>query len=220
VDREPLERWLADGLSIEEIARRVGRHPSTVSYWIGKYGLRSSYAAKHSPRGAIGRAELADLVARDMTVRQISAELGRSATTVRYWLKRYGLATSPSARRRRAGNPRILAICPIHGEWEHIVRDDGSPACARCRLDSVTRWRRRAKQILVAEAGGRCCCCGYDRCVAALAFHHVDPATKRFQLGGRGLARALDVLREEAAKCVLVCSNCHAELETGVRTLS
>jgi transposase len=220
VERERLEKWLADGLSIEEIARRVGKHPSTVSYWVGKYDLRSRYAVKHSPRGALGQDELAEFVACDMTVRQIAAELGRSPTTVRYWLKRYGLATSPSARRRRAGRPRIIAACPIHGDGEHIQRDDGSPRCSRCRLDAVTQWRRRAKQILVADAGGRCVCCGYDRCLAALGFHHVDPKTKRFQLGGRGLARALDVLREEAAKCVLVCANCHAELETGLRRLS
>ena len=58
------------------------------------------------------------------------------------------------------------------------------------------------------------------RCLAALGFHHVDPESKRFQLGGRGLARALDILREEAAKCVLVCANCHAEIEAGARLLS
>jgi hypothetical protein len=83
----------------------------------------------------------------------------------------------------------------------------------------VTTWRRRAKRILVEEAGGCCRLCGYDRCVAALHLHHLDPGTKRFGLGGRGLARALDSLREEAAKCVLLCSNCHAEVEAGISRL-
>jgi len=50
-------------------------------------------------------------------------------------------------------------------------------------------------------------------------FHHVDPSTKRFSLGSRGLARAIESLREEAAKCVLLCGNCHAEVEAGFTTL-
>jgi hypothetical protein len=74
-------------------------------------------------------------------------------------------------------------------------------------------------RILVEEAGGRCQVCGYDRCIAALQFHHIDPATKLFGLGSRGLAQALDKLRAEAAKCVLLCANCHAEVEAGVTRL-
>jgi hypothetical protein len=39
------------------------------------------------------------------------------------------------------------------------------------------------------------------------------------QLSGAGLTLSLAKLGEEAAKCVLLCSNCHAEVEGGVRTL-
>jgi cytochrome c553 len=69
------------------------------------------------------------------------------------------------------------------------------------------------KRILVAEAGGCCAVCGYDRCVVNLHFHHVDPTTKSFALSvasGKGLAK----LRAEAKKCVLVCANCHGEIES------
>jgi hypothetical protein len=61
--------------------------------------------------------------------------------------------------------------------------------------------------------------CGYDRCSAALTFHHVDPSTKKFGIAAGGLARALSKLREEAAKCVLLCANCHAEVEAGISSL-
>lgn len=91
--------------------------------------------------------------------------------------------------------------------------------CVHCRAEAVSRWRRRAKRTLVDEAGGACAICGYDRCVRALEFHHVDPATKRFGLGSRGLAQAMDKLRAEVAKCVLLCANCHAEVEAGVTRL-
>lgn len=61
--------------------------------------------------------------------------------------------------------------------------------------------------------------CGYDRCVGALHFHHLDPREKRFQLSFAGLTRSIDAMRAEARKCVLLCSNCHAEVEAGVATV-
>jgi hypothetical protein len=70
----------------------------------------------------------------------------------------------------------------------------------------------------VTEAGGSCALCGYHRYVGALHFHHVDPSTKAFVLGG-GATRSLERTRQEAAKCVLLCSNCHAEVEAGLKLL-
>lgn len=75
------------------------------------------------------------------------------------------------------------------------------------------------KAILVAEAGGRCGLCGYDRCVGALAFHHLVPQAKSFGLAEGGLARSLSQARTEAAKCILLCANCHAEVEAGLTSL-
>lgn len=215
MDREWLERELAAGRSIEVIAREAGKHPSTVAYWVNKHGLSSGHAARHAPRGAMSRERLQELVEEELSVRQIAERTGRSATTVRYWLKQYELATRP---RPREFAPRPTEVCPRHGLSEH-VRSGGRLACARCRADGVTEWRRRAKRILVQEAGGCCVLCDYDRCIAALTFHHTDPAQKRFGLGARGLAQSLEKLREEARKCVLVCANCHAEVEAGMAQL-
>jgi hypothetical protein len=68
----------------------------------------------------------------------------------------------------------------------------------------------------VGEAGGACRMCGYDRYVGALHFHHHDPSRKKFGLSHGGFTMALGRLRSEAAKCVLLCSNCHAEVEAGI----
>ncbi len=91
--------------------------------------------------------------------------------------------------------------------------------CARCSSEAVARRRREVKEILVAEAGGACRCCGYDRFAGALQFHHLDPAQKRFQLSFNGVPRAVEKLRAEARKCVLLCATCHAEVEGGFRIL-
>ena len=99
-----------------------------------------------------------------------------------------------------------------YGERDHF-------RCLTCRRERVIARRRKVKQILVEEAGGRCVLCGYDRYAGALHFHHVDPATKEFALALNGVARSLEKARAEAAKCVLICANCHAEVEEGVATI-
>jgi hypothetical protein len=91
--------------------------------------------------------------------------------------------------------------------------------CKRCRSAAVARRRRKVKAVLVEEAGGACAICGYDRNMRALHFHHVDPSQKRHEINAKGVAIALDKLRVEAQKCVLLCSNCHAEVEDGTMSL-
>jgi hypothetical protein len=71
----------------------------------------------------------------------------------------------------------------------------------------------------VREAGGSCVLCGYDRSPAALHFHHLDPALKQFHLSREGVTRSIKAAQAEASKCVLLCANCHAEVEFGVATI-
>ena len=71
------------------------------------------------------------------------------------------------------------------------------------------------KRIRVAEAGGACAVCGYERCIVNLHFHHVKPEEKSFAISV-ATGKALASYREEARKCVLVCANCHGEIEAGV----
>ena len=78
---------------------------------------------------------------------------------------------------------------------------------------SVAKRRRAMKQMLVEEKGGACERCGYDKCVAALEFHHLDPEAK--EGGIIGTTASLEKQRAEAAKCVLLCSNCHKEVHAG-----
>jgi hypothetical protein len=106
---------------------------------------------------------------------------------------------------------------PEHGETEFILEGRGYFRCKQCRMDRVARRRRRVKEILVADAGGRCRLCGYDKYLGALEFHHLDPNEKRLEIGY--VALALETMREEARKCLLLCSNCHAEVEAGVATI-
>ncbi len=115
--------------------------------------------------------------------------------------------------------PRVTQICAIHGETTFAIRRDGARRCLRCHSEAVTRRRRKVKQILVDQAGGACVLCGYNRHVGALEFHHVDRSAKAFALSHGGNARSLARAQAEAAKCILLCANCHAEVGAGVATL-
>lgn len=229
MDRDALERMLGEGLSLAEIGRRVGRHEATVAYWLRRHALIAVGRECHAAKGCLTRGELTALVDAGLSIAQIAARLDRSKGTIRHWLGRYGLKTgAASARRprrdalaaRRAGLSRATLSCPRHGDVEHVLDTRGYFRCRRCRQEAVVRRRRRAKAMLIAEAGGSCRLCGYDRCAAALEFHHLNPDTKEFGVAQQGMARSIERLRAEARKCILLCSNCHAEVESGVSSLS
>lgn len=220
---ERLALWVSEGLSLEQIGRLVGRHPSTVAYWLAKYGLNAPGREKHAARGPIERAELTELVERGASIAEIAETLRRGTNSVRHWLKRYGLETAGTSRRRATRESPALTqemVCRQHGRTDFRRDAQGYFKCLRCRAEAVTRRRRKVKAILVAEAGGACSICGYDRSPGALHFHHIDPSVKQFELSAEGFARSLERARAEARKCVLLCSNCHAEVESGSVRLS
>jgi transposase-like protein len=228
MDQASLERSLNEGLSLAEIGRRVGLHEATLGYWVEKHGLQAVNRAKHASRGGLDRAELQRLVDDGASIATIADTVGRSKATVRHWLGRYGLRTKGTggaqsregAREARdAGLETATLRCPRHGDSSHVRESRGYYRCRRCRQEAVVRRRRKVKELLVREAGGCCCLCGYDRCAAALEFHHLDAEAKQFGVAKGGMARSIDRLRAEVRKCVLLCSNCHAEVESGVSSI-
>jgi transposase len=226
MDRDSLKLFLDRGLSLEEIGRRVGRHPSTVGYWVKKHGLSAKNAGAHSARGVIPPRVLEPLIEDGGTHRSLAEELGVSVATVRHWLKRWNLQTHASVGRHAPGPRRVTRpleiqrTCKRHGTTRYVLRGDGAYRCLRCQAASVARRRRAVRQIVIEEAGGRCVSCGYGDYLGALQFHHLNPGAKEFALSAQGLTRSLARVREEAKKCVLLCANCHAEVEGGVRTLA
>jgi helix-turn-helix protein len=224
MEKDQLAQMLDEGWSLERIGRHFGKHPSTIGYWLKKHGLRAANKDKYAPRGGIPRAQLAALVEAGCTLREISERLGFGVSAVRHWLARYGLQTAAAARResRRSGvplAPETTQHCRTHGDTRFILEGRGYYRCAKCRSARVAERRRKVKRILVEEAGGRCILCGYDRHPAALEFHHLDPAAKSYGLAIGGVTRAIDELRAEARKCVLLCATCHAEVEAGAASL-
>lgn len=220
-----MEECLAAGMSLPEIGREVGRAPGTVGYWVKRHGLVANGSTKFRPGKGLKREPLEALVGEGRTLGQIASELEVSLQTVRYWIAKYGLPKPHEVRagetveRLRNGDTRATRTCRHHGEVEFVLDAQGHWRCRRCRQDAVTKRRRKVKRMLVVEAGGKCLICGYDRSVAALQFHHLDPDEKRFGIAQRGCTNGIEVVRKEAAKCALLCANCHVEVEAGLTEL-
>ena len=221
MDAGVLEEYLRQGLSLARIGELTGRDPSTVGYWVKQHGLAAVHRDRHAPKGGVDKETLASLVAEDLTTREIAERLGFSQSTVRHWLRRHGLRTHRARRELSGGTrgqdpDRKVMMCARHGETLFWLESRGIYRCLRCRSEAVARRRRKLKEILVANAGGCCSICGYDRYVGALQFHHRDEKSKVFGLADRGLTRSLEAVHEEARKCILLCANCHAEVEAGI----
>ena len=84
--------------------------------------------------------------------------------------------------------------------------------CKKCVQTNARIQGRLRKERLVEHFGGKCLQCEYDKCPAALDFHHINPEEKKFRLSGNELRRAFAALIKEAKKCMLLCANCHREL--------
>lgn len=72
----------------------------------------------------------------------------------------------------------------------------------------------KKKKLLVEYKGGKCEICGYDKCLAALEFHHIDPDKKDFSISSS--SKSIDEFKLEADKCILVCANCHREIHNNL----
>ena len=79
--------------------------------------------------------------------------------------------------------------------------------------EDVKNSRTRQKERAVKAMGGKCSTCGYDKCLSALEFHHLNPEEKEFSIS-QNTNLAWEQIKDELKKCVLVCSNCHKEIHT------
>ena len=83
----------------------------------------------------------------------------------------------------------------------------------RTQMRARNKQRRRAFSAKLAEIkGGVCEECGDTFPAKKLHFHHIDPATKEFEVG-QAYTRAWSRVVEEIAKCRVLCARCHNIVE-------
>lgn len=84
-----------------------------------------------------------------------------------------------------------------------------SSLCKNCILSNNKSNRHIIKQQCVNYLGGSCSKCGYNKCLAALDFHHLDPKQKDKEY--INFRFTFEKMKSELDKCILLCANCHRE---------
>lgn len=139
------------------------------------------------------------------------AELNNTTQpNIRYWLKKYSLKTQRTT--NQLNGDRKCLTCNITQHQDNFYKKGKKymSHCKVCYQKKYTQKRRDNKQKGVDYLGGKCIKCGYNKCNAALDFHHVDSSDKEFNPAH--LTRGnWNKLKSELDKCVLLCSNCHRE---------
>src|SRR5687767_15160704 len=114
----------------------------------------------------------------------------------------------------------VIRSCVWHCCGKELTGRQRRFCSPSCKLKFyVTRRRKSLKCQAVAYKGGCCSVCGYDRCHAALTFHHLD-RQKEFGIAAKGYTRSWARVKAELDRCLLVCANCHIEIHAQLHSCS
>lgn len=172
------------------------------------------------------------LVNNGLTYKQIQKELGCALSTISYHCKNNGIESKHT--QKKLSDETIKKIKELYNELRSsnkvakmmnlskttvlkyidvFEREELTDEELKIKKSKqVIYWRKKAKVKLVEYKGGKCEKCGYNKCIDALEFHHLDPNEKDFSIAGKSWS--LERLKREADKCILVCSNCHKEIHS------
>lgn len=115
--------------------------------------------------------------------------------------------------RQRTKN-KLCPLCGVTKDETNSFAPKGTYYQSYCRDCNAKKSAKRArvfKQKCVDYKGGCCETCGYNKCVAALDFHHKDPTQKDFSIAQQKGRVLTDTIKAEIDKCSILCSNCHRE---------
>jgi hypothetical protein len=122
------------------------------------------------------------------------------------------------------GETLLNKVCPrcketklLDGFGRHSHTKDGLRShCKMCHFQAnkkraklVRKKRYRLVNRIKTKAG--CLQCG-DKRHFVLDYHHMDPRTKSYDISEMvKRLHAVEKIKQEIAKCILLCSNCHRE---------
>ena len=174
--------------------------------------------------------ELENYLNRNLSIREIAVESGKSYTSIRHWMKKYGLKPNfknfknghdYSLRQKMIEDKRFCPKCEEYKELEKFFlrrKNNCSGWCRSCFSKATIEKQRKFKAMIVKYKGGKCqnqnCSTpgGYSRSINAFDFHHIDPSKKEFNISKVRRCKMNEKIKKELDKCILVCANCHREI--------
>ena len=172
-----------------------------------------------------------ELVNQGKTYKDIKKELGCALSTIAYYCKKMGIVSKNITNKIK--NEVVEKINELYDsgmtcievskelniskttvlKYIRNIRNIKKISESKLKINKVQQvmnWRKKAKMKLVEYKGGKCEKCGYNKCINALEFHHLNANEKDFTIAGKSWS--FEKLKKESDKCILVCSNCHKEI--------
>lgn len=182
--------------------------------------------------------ELKAYLDRNLSIREITEESKKCYTSIRYWMKKYGLkanfksfkdghdfanrSTKQKNRQKIIGETRYCPVCKKYKKFDDFYarrKNNCSGWCRKCVNQETIKRSRKVKLDCLEYKGGKCQNCGYNKCPAALDFHHRNPKEKDFSICQRyNYGKLNDKIKKELDKCDLLCANCHREEHWAIKT--
>lgn len=153
--------------------------------------------------------ELESLIQQNYSVRQIASATGKSYSSIRHWLNKFDLSTN------WVGKPAEKK-CLRCKEKTYVYTNKH---CRDCDRQRIVELGLKNKTKAVEHKGGCCSRCGYNKCLSALEFHHIDTKEKDANFNTMKYW-CWERIEKELENCILVCSNCHREIHAEMRELS
>jgi len=171
--------------------------------------------------------KIIELRLKGKTITEIVKELGCAKSTVSYHFKNNGLGYVNKISDKMVAeikNYYLTHTLEETSKYFNVSVSSVTRNCVNKRIlstkigrkarvaEAVQTRRKKVKELAIEYKGGSCQKCGYNKCNAALEFHHLDPSEKDFSISASGNTRGWELIKKELDKCILVCANCHREI--------
>lgn len=137
----------------------------------------------------------------------------------RIWRERYPNYNKNYLRRFRKEYPKRIKT--YNHTWQEKNGKEYYRKNNKRILETLRKIRRNQIDFAKNYFGNKCMRCGYNRCKRALEFHEkiprkgmLTPALKFRSLSKKNIRKLLD-----SGNFILLCTNCHREVEEGSWTL-
>lgn len=169
-----------------------------------------------------------------LSLNQITKLENKSLTTVRYWVKKHKLKPNfknfkeevfnkpGNLEKENTKTKKYCPNCDRTYDRKNFYQRRGikgsSVYCKECTSKQTLDRTKKLKLQMVEYKGGRCqnpnCAVpgGYNKCMGALEFHHINPKEKDFSPSKLKRYKFNEVVKKELDKCMLLCANCHREI--------
>ena len=103
----------------------------------------------------------------------------------------------------------------IDFHWRNKSKGTRRSECKECHNKFMSERYSSNKQRVNLLKKEQCCIkCGYNKCLEALEYHHIDETTKIDTVARLSVHSNTSDVMNEIKKCVLLCANCHREFHT------